>query len=72
MPHDRNGKPVTKGDVVTMTFGVLDVQQGEKDCNCTLQAIPPAGFDGTYLPIVACNTGLIGKIDPTPRAVPGV
>lgn len=68
MPHDVNGTELAKGDTVTMTFEVQDVSAGETACNCTLQAIRTASFDEPYLPIVACNTKLVTKVDPTPRA----
>lgn len=67
MPHDCTGEQIEKGDVVTLTFTVMDVQPTETACNVSLLAVPPAGFSEAYLPNLACNAGLVTKIDPTPR-----
>jgi hypothetical protein len=39
MPHDANGLPVKKGDLVNVPCIVNDVQLGEEYCNCTLETV---------------------------------
>ena len=39
MPHDANGNPLEKGDIVTIRLRVNEVFAGETACNVQLQTI---------------------------------
>lgn len=56
MPHDKNGKPLKKGDRVTMEFEVESISEGETACNVTLKAVEDDS--GEYRPQVSCNSKL--------------
>lgn len=69
MPHDSQGKPLSKGDVATVTFEVTAVHAGEEGCNVSLVSVRPAAYGESYLPMLSCNAKLVTKVDATPRAV---
>lgn len=55
MPHDRNGRQLKAGDVVTMAFRVREISStSETQCNVTLEALNTP--DGEHAPVVACNS----------------
>lgn len=39
MPHDKNGKELKSGDIVTMKFKVVEVYKGEEACNLNLESV---------------------------------
>lgn len=65
MPHDRNGKPIEKGDEVLIRATVVDVYAGEKLCNANFRVVDPADLaaDGEYIPSLTFNTRLVEKVE---------
>ena len=66
MPHDFYGNQVKKGDIVTMTFEVIDIFQSEDSCNVNLKSIPPCidvtGYiENIYKPVLTCNARMVAK-----------
>lgn len=58
MPVDSRGRPVSKGDRVTLTLDVLDVYSDEDGMNLRLVAVNSTGAS-EYTPLVSCNSRLV-------------
>lgn len=54
MPHDKNGKTLRPGDLVTMAFNVTAVQTGEEYCNVSLESVEPM-YPGEHKTNVTAN-----------------
>lgn len=64
--HDCNGKPIEKGDEVTMRFRVLETFPGADECNVTMEAIVPnetVAGEAHYVPTLCCCSRLTEKVE---------
>jgi hypothetical protein len=60
MPHDRDGKLLSQGDVVYLPCSVKAISEGETACNVTLEAAERPAGEG-YVPEIACNSRFVVK-----------
>ena len=60
--HDKNGKPLVKGDKVTVQFVIRECSPDHDFCNCTLDTIEPMPGNGHRCCLVL-NTKQVEKID---------
>ena len=63
MPHDKVGRQIQDGDIVTLKAKITGLCTGETDCNGTFNIIIPDGVGESYAPSFAGNTKL-GEVDP--------
>jgi hypothetical protein len=63
MPHDKNGKQLEAGDLVTVEAKVTSVQPGEDYCNVTVETVEPM-FPGDNKSTITLNTKQVAKVDP--------
>jgi len=62
MPHDKNGKLLSVGDLVNIPARVKSIQMTEDYCNCELEfteRMPP----NNTLDIKNCNTRQVEKVE---------
>lgn len=57
--HDKNGTPLKKGDIVTITAKVTDLQAGEDFCNVTVETLAGRRPDGQKERFSAINTAVL-------------
>lgn len=57
--HDRNGTPLKKGDIVTITAQITDLGVAEDYCNVTVKTVDGRRPDGQPETISAINTGVL-------------
>jgi hypothetical protein len=57
--HDRNGTPLKKGDIVTITAEISDLYATEDYCNVQLKTVHGRRPDNTPETIGAINTGVL-------------
>lgn len=63
MPHDKNGKELHIGDLVTIACVIKEISQESTDyCNITLESVEPM-YPSNRLNIIALNTKQVEKID---------
>ncbi len=57
--HDKNGTPLKKGDIVTITAEITELSATEEYCNVTLKTVDGRRPDGQPETIHAINTGVM-------------
>lgn len=57
--HDRNGTPLKKGDIVTITAEITDLYATEEYCNVSLKTVDGRRPDGSKETIGAINTAVM-------------
>lgn len=60
MPHDKHGKPLTKGDTVTVEFTVREVYPASNFCGISLER----QVDGEQNLILLCQANQTAKVQP--------
>lgn len=66
--HDKNGKPLFKGDTVTITCVVKECTSNPDHCNVTLETVEPMFPSDDYKSTIVLNTKQVEKIDQAPDA----
>lgn len=61
--HDRTGKPLAKGDKVTVLATITDLSPTEEYCNVSLETEYGRKPDGAKERISAINTAVLDKVD---------
>lgn len=61
--HDRNGKPLKKGDVVTIAATITDLSATEDYCNVSLESVHGRRPDGQKERFSAINTAILEKVE---------
>ena len=61
--HDRNGKPLAKGDKVIIEAVITDLSATEDYCNVSLESVHGRRPDGMKETFNAINTGVLEKVD---------
>jgi hypothetical protein len=61
--HDRTGKPLKKGDKVTISAVITDISATEDYCNVSLETEYGRKPDGQKERISAINTAVLDKVD---------
>ena len=57
--HDKNGTPLKKGDVVTITAEITELSATDEYCNVTLRTVDGRRPDNQPETIHAINTGVV-------------
>jgi hypothetical protein len=57
--HDRNGTPLKKGDIVTITAEITELNGTPDYCNVSLRTVAGRRPDGEKEHIGAINTGVL-------------
>ncbi len=60
--HDRTGKPLKKGDKVTVLAVITDLSATEDYCNVSLETVYGRRPDGEKEHMSAINTGVLDKV----------
>jgi hypothetical protein len=61
--HDRTGKPLKKGDQVTILAEITELRPIEDYCNVNLKSVYGRRPDGAKESISAINTGVLDKVE---------
>jgi len=69
--HDRIGRPLKKGDKVTILAEITDISPREDFCNVTVKTVYPRRPDGAFETISAINTAVMDLADYAPAGAAG-
>jgi hypothetical protein len=61
--HDRTGKPLRKGDRVTILCVITDLNATEDFCNVSMETVYGRRPDGAKEHVNSINTGVVDKVD---------
>ncbi len=61
--HDRNGKPLAVGDVVTITAKIVQLHPAEDYCNVGVETVYGRRPDDKKELIMAINTAVLEKVE---------
>lgn len=64
--HDKNGKPLSIGDIVTITGKITSLgETGNKYCNCTVECLEPMpAYPDSKQSFSSLNTKMVEKVGP--------
>jgi len=63
MPHDKRGRLIEAGDIVSVQFRVLSVCANDDYCNVSLETVDGMPPSGNKTQLSAINTRQVEKVD---------